>query len=114
MLDKQWHYEQINLPKAWDISKGSADVVVAVLDTGIHADHPELENQVTADGYDFIKDSTNAGDGIFLVELTVILPIIQRVFPMVLMFPEPLSQPVIMMQEFPVSHGIVVCYPSGC
>ena len=36
--------------------------MVAVLDTGIHA---ELENQVTADGYDFIKDSTNAGDGIF-------------------------------------------------
>ncbi len=32
---KQWHYEQINLPDAWDTTTGSDNIIVAVLDTGI-------------------------------------------------------------------------------
>jgi hypothetical protein len=30
----QWHYEQIQLPAAWDITTGSNTVRTAVLDTG--------------------------------------------------------------------------------
>jgi serine protease len=60
----QWHYSDpvggINLPAAWDLSKGSG-VVVAVLDTGITA-HPDLDANVLP-GYDFISDLTVAGDG---------------------------------------------------
>ncbi len=64
--DQSWHYKQINMPEAWDISTGTENknkVKVAILDTGILKTHPDLKNQITRDGYDFVKDETVSGDG---------------------------------------------------
>ena len=58
----QWNYPLIHLPQAWDIVKGSPDVVVAVVDTGVRLDHPDLQGQFVP-GYDFISDSVRARDG---------------------------------------------------
>ncbi|WP_455206098.1 S8 family serine peptidase [Kaarinaea lacus] len=58
----QWHYPLINLPLAWDETTGDAGVIVAVIDTGILGNHPDLLNKTVA-GFDFIRDATNAGDG---------------------------------------------------
>jgi len=58
----QWHYPAINLPAAWDLSTG-ADVVVAVLDTGVFMNQEDLSGQLTSDGYDFISDASSALDG---------------------------------------------------
>jgi subtilisin family serine protease len=39
---RQWGLAKINAPAAWDTTTGSAAVIVAVLDTGVDRDHPEL------------------------------------------------------------------------
>ena len=36
----------IKAPEAWAVTKGSKDVVVAVIDTGVQMDHPDLENSI--------------------------------------------------------------------
>ncbi len=57
----QWHYELIDLPRAWDLTTGDESVIVAVVDTGETA-HPDLEGR-QIQGYDLISSPSMAGDG---------------------------------------------------
>jgi serine protease len=56
----QWHYPRIGLPAAWGVTIGSP-VIVAVVDSGIRFDHPDLAG-VTVPGWDFIDNDNNPTD----------------------------------------------------
>lgn len=62
-LGFQWHYDQLNLRQAWGITQGSTNVVVAVIDTGIKAAHPDFDPARFVPGFDMILDPAVAGDG---------------------------------------------------
>ncbi|MEZ5561715.1 MAG: S8 family serine peptidase [Gammaproteobacteria bacterium] len=51
----QWYLQAeqpsaVNFTAAWDLSTGSADTVIAVLDTGVRFDHPDLGREGTVPG----------------------------------------------------------------
>ncbi len=52
----------INAVGAWAITPGSASVTVAVLDTGVRFEHPDLAGKLWP-GYDFVSRDSNANDG---------------------------------------------------
>lgn len=65
----QWHLQQptafasaINMPPAWDLSTGSSNVTVAVLDTGVRFSHPDLAGRLLP-GYDMVSEVDYANDG---------------------------------------------------
>ncbi|MBI2641352.1 S8 family serine peptidase [Candidatus Roizmanbacteria bacterium] len=44
--DYQWNLKMINMPQAWDITKGSKKVITAVLDGGIDYNHRDLKDHM--------------------------------------------------------------------
>ncbi len=60
-LDLAWQFERIGTDKTWDTIDNQDPVVVAVIDTGLNTDHPDLVGR-TVEGYDFVDDSIDVSD----------------------------------------------------
>jgi serine protease len=66
-LSRQPHLELIKLPQAFALLSSQVPAstytpIVAVIDTGVVANHPELQRMLVP-GYDFVSKADNGGDG---------------------------------------------------
>lgn len=68
----QWYFQSTEISathaqQAWDVTVGSNTTVVAVLDTGVRFEHPDLLRLSQAgkllDGFDFVSQTPYANDG---------------------------------------------------
>jgi len=60
-LPTQWSVKKTRAEQAWDLSVGSPQVVVAVLDTGVDPEQPDLRGKLVA-GYDYVNNDQDPSD----------------------------------------------------
>jgi subtilisin family serine protease len=60
-LGSQWHLSKIQAPTAWDLSSGSENVIIAVIDTGVDGRHPDLQGKLLS-GWNFYDGNSNWSD----------------------------------------------------
>jgi len=46
LSDDQWGLTMIGAPQAWDVTTGSSDLTIAIVDSGIDLDHLDLKNRI--------------------------------------------------------------------
>jgi thermitase len=57
----QWAPLKIQAPAAWDQTTGTSDLIIAIVDTGVDLNHPDLNDKIVA-GWDFVNDDASAQD----------------------------------------------------
>ena len=60
-LSQEWQFERIGADHTWNKVNNSAPVVVAVIDTGLNTDHPDIKGNFVY-GYDYVDGSVTAID----------------------------------------------------
>ena len=69
LFENQWQLQDdlllggaIDAVNAWDITQGTADTVIAVIDTGVRPEHPDLVGRLLP-GYDFVSGLSESLNG---------------------------------------------------
>jgi thermitase len=57
----QWGLAKIQAPAAWDQETGTSDFIIAIVDTGVDLNHPDLNAKMVA-GWDFVNGDGAAKD----------------------------------------------------
>ena len=57
----QWHLPMISAPDAWDMAIGSPGATIAIIDSGVDPDHPDLSEKLVQ-GYNFLEGNTDTHD----------------------------------------------------
>jgi len=60
-LPRQWSVTKTHAEQAWDLSTGSSEVVIGILDTGIDPGQPDLQGKLVA-GYDYVNNDRDPND----------------------------------------------------
>ena len=55
----QWYHEVLGCFEAWDVTMGSSDITVAIIDSGVQTDHQDLKNAIV-DNYQQVNEETYA------------------------------------------------------
>lgn len=57
----QYALSKMSAFAGWDFGQGSSSVKIAIVDTGVDLDHPDLASKIVP-GYDFVNNDSNADD----------------------------------------------------
>ncbi len=60
-FSSQWHLAKVQAGSAWNISQGSSQVGIAIIDSGVDGAHPDLAPKLVQ-GYNFLSGDTNTSD----------------------------------------------------
>jgi len=60
-LYREVQLSQVHAPEAWDITRGRGDVMLAVLDTGLAYNHPDVQGRYVL-GWDFANNDSDPWD----------------------------------------------------
>ena len=58
---REYWTRSVNLEPAWDITTGSPNVVIGIVDAGVYADHPDLKGRLLP-GFNFVDNTTSTTD----------------------------------------------------
>ncbi|MDX5407721.1 MAG: S8 family serine peptidase [Chromatiaceae bacterium] len=85
LFNQQWHLQNspgINAQAAWDSTTGDAEVIVAVIDTGVDYTHPDLGDNIWQNAAEIVGDGIdNDGNG-YIDDIYGINPADDNVDPM--------------------------------
>lgn len=59
----QWNLPSIETEKGWTVSKGDGKVIIAVLDTGVQSNHPDLKGKLIQ-GINIVNEDTDPDDDV--------------------------------------------------
>lgn len=61
LLGQQYGWGQVDAYDGWGLARGNPAVVIAVIDSGVQLDHPDLQGKLVA-GFDFVQNDADPSD----------------------------------------------------